>query len=130
MITDVNMVRELPEVEGLLAYLSGERAKGGDYGNLVLFRDRQVLQNLFKSTNHISAISSLSPRFYTQVRIHSGLLQDGMTSSYFLLQKTLFLQYTLPPEDPGRRRVQMWRACREDSDVVKVVSRASSAWRC
>ncbi|KAK7094100.1 hypothetical protein V1264_007766 [Littorina saxatilis] len=123
---DGKLVDELAEIDGMLAYVSGERVKGGDYGNLVLFRDRGVVQDLLKSSNHGKAVNAVSPRFYKDVRIHSGRLQDGLTSSFFALQKTLFLFFTLPPEDPGRRRVQMWRACREESDVMKVLPPSKS----
>ncbi|KAK7094099.1 uncharacterized protein [Littorina saxatilis] len=117
------LVTELAEIDGMLAYVSGERVKGGDYTNLVLFRDRGVAEELLKSSNHGKAVNALAPEVFSDVHIHSGVLQDGLTSSFFVLRRTIFLCFTVPPEDPRRRRVQMWRACRKESDVVKVLPR-------
>jgi hypothetical protein len=49
------LVRDLQSVDGMLAYVTGERVKGGDYGNLVLFRDRGVVRDLLRTVNHGAA---------------------------------------------------------------------------
>ena len=54
-IDDV-LIGELAGIDGMLAYVTGERVKGGDRGNLVLFRNWGVVQDLFKSSNHGVAV--------------------------------------------------------------------------
>ena len=56
MSMDDVLIAELAEIDGMLAYVTGERVKGGDRGNLVLFRDWGVVHELLKSKNHDAAV--------------------------------------------------------------------------
>ncbi|PVD22267.1 hypothetical protein C0Q70_18075 [Pomacea canaliculata] len=54
--TDAVVVQELSTIDGMIAYVTGERLKRGDYGNLVVFKDKGVVKNLKKSQNHAYAV--------------------------------------------------------------------------
>ena len=54
---DVVLIRDLSDIDGLLAYVTGQRDRNGNYGNLVLFRDKGVVQDLTKSRNHGHAVT-------------------------------------------------------------------------
>ena len=101
--TDQQLVGELASHSNLLCYLSRE-VLAGCWCNLVLFADPDAPRTLHDVALHRYAAAELAPRCYAWVRLHSGVLPDGVTSRAFDVRSSKF--YSFEPES-ARTEVQV-----------------------
>lgn len=112
---DTELLRDLCKNTGVLAYVSVSRSKkNSNWGNLVIFNTLQSINNWKNSQVHVCAVRDIAPYCYMDVRIHSGILPSGLSSSRFILYKTLFLDY----ETSGSKT----------NSKPRIVSRAEKYW--
>eukprot|EP00045_Choanoeca_perplexa_P006116 m.51986 g.51986 ORF g.51986 m.51986 type:complete len:513 (+) comp13471_c0_seq5:121-1659(+) len=99
--TDEELVRNL-SADTVVAYCSGQRSPGGDWGNLVVFQAPTPHQGIaaFRTHNppHARATGSVAPRYYQSVRIHAlKVCQDqGDDQVRFTPCRTLQVEYPPP----------------------------------
>jgi hypothetical protein len=91
---DALLVKELVSIPGLLCYSSLEFRTGIWY-NLVLFTDSHVKTHLKNGATHRYVARQLAPRYYEWIRLHSGMMPDGLSTNTLLVQKTKY--YTCQP---------------------------------
>lgn len=91
---DALLVKELVSIPGLLCYSSLEFRTGIWY-NLVLFTDPHVKTHLKNGATHRYVACQLAPRYYQWIRLHSGMMPDGLSANTLLVQKTKY--YTCQP---------------------------------
>lgn len=84
---------ELAHNAGLLSYSSLELQPGHWY-NLVLLSDRAAKTYFKESKTHRYAAYDLAMHYYAWIRLHNGIMPDGLEGKYMLLQSTKF--YTFP----------------------------------
>ncbi|MGL4651737.1 MAG: hypothetical protein ACRC1H_20180, partial [Caldilineaceae bacterium] len=53
----------------------------GEYGNMVLSSCDSARDEWNGSLRHATAVRELAPRYYRSVRLHNGLLEDGLLSA-------------------------------------------------
>ena len=75
----------------------------GNWRNLVLLTHSEGVAHWRESMRHIYATDVLSPRYYTCVRLHNGLLEQGLRSERMLLTSTKYYDFSTP---------NIWRAIR------------------
>lgn len=62
--------------------------------------------------------SEFSPLFYSKVRIHRGVMLNGLKSEAFCLERTLFLNYTnMAASQASERFVKYWKSSEHTSPV-------------
>jgi hypothetical protein len=86
---DTLLVKELVSIPGLLCYSSLE-VRPGIWYNLVLFTDPHVKTHLKNGATHRYVAYQLAPRYYEWIRLHSGIMPDGMSTNTLLVQKTKY----------------------------------------
>lgn len=91
---DALLVKELVSIPGLLCYSSLE-FRAGIWYNLVLFTDPYVKTHLKNGATHRYVACQLAPRYYEWIRLHSGMMPDGLSRNTLLVQKTKY--YTCQP---------------------------------
>jgi hypothetical protein len=98
------LVSEIPEYPGLCTY-STMALSGGNYGNLVVFTDRNSRNHWSTSQAHVQAVNSLSPNYYSTVTIYNGLLPKGLLDRDALhVTRAKYFDYQCEPR---------WEAVRE-----------------
>ncbi len=97
------LIDQLPATPGLLTYYNLHRPKLG-YGNLVLFVSEDAKDGWRDNNTHGLAVDK-TPDHYYSVRLHNGLIPDGvMGSASLVLLRTKYYDF---------RTVPHWRAVRE-----------------
>ena len=76
---DSDLVDDLREHPGLVSYSSLDLGAATS-ANLVLARDRGVLERWQRSPRHERVARDLAPRHYTAIRIHTGSVPGGLGS--------------------------------------------------
>ena len=103
------IVLEFQKYPGILSYSSMELADG-NWANLVLHNVPEDRESWRASEAHAKAARELSPLFYRTVRIHNGVLPDGvMGNRSMVIERTKYWQY-------GSARV--WHAVRELTTTI------------
>ena len=82
----------------MLSYSSLELRTGRWY-NLVLFRNASTKEHIKSSETHNYAAHQLAPRYYEWIRLHNGIIPQGLAQCCLVLQTTKF--YTF--QGPGMR---------------------------
>ena len=90
---DQIFMAELTHNAGLLSYSSLELSPGRWY-NLVLLNDLPAKTFFKESSTHRYAACDLAMHYYAWIRLHNGILPDGLEGNLMLLQSTKF--YTFP----------------------------------
>lgn len=104
---DENLIEEFPQHPHLLSYSTWQLPCGNSC-NLVLFSKPQGLAHWAKGSTHAEAVS-LSPGYYTHIRLHNGFLPDGLTAPDALtLLRTKYFDFS---------GGAIWAAVRESSVV-------------
>ncbi|XP_067664196.1 uncharacterized protein [Haliotis asinina] len=109
------LLGQLRNHEDIVAVCSGERNPGGDWANLVIFRDPSAVEKWRNVKFHDKAVRDISPQVYTSVRIHRGVLPQGLASDRFRVERTLFLNYDNIASTVQRRHIQMWTSTLTDT---------------
>lgn len=94
---DALLTKELVNAPGLLCYSSLELRTGKWY-NLVLLANFNLKTHLQNSSTHCYGAHQLATRYYEWIRLHSGIITDGLSKSTLLLQKTKY--YTCHALEP------------------------------
>jgi hypothetical protein len=103
-LRDDELIREFPAHPGILSYSSLEIG-GGDWGNLILLAGDDAREHWRTSERHAHAARELAPRHYTDVRLHVGVLAEGVRAGAEpILRLTRYYDY---------RDAVTWRAERE-----------------
>jgi hypothetical protein len=106
---DAELVNELIDHPHMLSYSSMEVADG-NWINLVLLRSAEGIEHWRTSERHIYAANELSPRYFASVRLHNGVLPNGLASVRMTLLRTKYYDFS---ESPA------WRALREMTRLLK-----------
>jgi hypothetical protein len=101
-IVDGQLVAELCEHPHMLSYSSIANGDG-NWSNLVLMTHLDGTQHWRTSVRHAAAVESLAPRFYQHIRLHNGVLPDGLASERIVLTSTKYFDFSVNPP---------WRAIR------------------
>jgi hypothetical protein len=91
------LATELVSMSGLLCN-SFLEFRTGNWYNLVLLADPNVKAHVKNSVTHGYAAYQLAPRYYEWIRLHSGIIPDGLSRNTLLLQKTKY--YTCQAPEP------------------------------
>ena len=86
---DALLTKELIDAPGLLCYSSLELYTGKWY-NLVLLANFNIKTHLRNSPTHCYGAYQLATRYYEWIRLHSGIITDGLSRSILHLQKTKY----------------------------------------
>lgn len=114
--TDKRLVMELADVPGILSYSSLE-LRNGDWCNLVVLTDASVKRHIMGSQTHQYAAYLLAQAYYVWIRLHSGVMPEGLDHMEMRLLKTKYytfrpgqarpsiqeLAYAWPSEEEGER---------------------------
>lgn len=95
--TDRMLQVEFPQQPDLLSY-STLMLSDSNYCNLVLFASPAGIVTWSQSNTHRYAVTEFAPRYYRSVRIHNGLLPDGIHHFQTLrIEITKYLDYRSQP---------------------------------
>jgi hypothetical protein len=100
---DTELIQEFLNHRYVLSYSSLELADG-NWGNLVILQHTEGIEHWRASQRHAFAARELAPQFYARIRLHNGLLPDGLASARLILTSTKY--YDFEGQD-------QWRAIRE-----------------
>ncbi|XP_038054586.1 uncharacterized protein LOC119726800 [Patiria miniata] len=97
----------------ILLYGTGAwSAEDPNHYNLVVIRNEEAGKTWKEGELHRrEAINNLSPKYYTTVRIHTGVLPDGLDSKELQLKRSVFLDYRAHQKDPSepiQREEKYW----------------------
>jgi hypothetical protein len=91
---------------GLLAYHNA-RLTSGQWGNLVAFASHADTASVTSDSVHHAAVAS-TPRHYTSLRLHRGVLADGpLGEAAASFEETLYLDFR---ESPAWRALRVYRS--------------------
>jgi hypothetical protein len=92
-VMDDELVAEFPAHPDILSYSSLELT-GGDWGNLILLAGEAARDRWRDGERHAYAARELSPRHYTHVRLHNGVLPGGVLGGRApVLHRTKYYDY-------------------------------------
>ncbi len=74
---DAQLVAEMVNNSGILGYSSLE-LRTGIWCNLVLMENNETKQQVLQSTTHAHAAYRLAPRYYEWIRLHTGVMPNGL----------------------------------------------------
>jgi hypothetical protein len=100
---DTELIQEFLQHRYVLSYSSLELADG-NWGNLVILQHAEGIEHWRASQRHAYAARELAPQFYARIRLHNGLLPNGLASARLILTSTKY--YDFEGQD-------QWRAIRE-----------------
>jgi len=96
---DDQLLTELVKTPGVLGYSSLELRKDCWY-NLVLLRDATIREHVKGSTTHAYAAYQLAPLYYEWVRLHHGILPNGLAQGDMQLLSTKYYTFHVHPYKP------------------------------
>jgi hypothetical protein len=92
--TDKQLVEELADASWVLSYSSFE-LRNGDWCNLVLLNDDGAKMRIKGSETHTYAAYHLAQAYYEWIRLHQGIMPEGLDHIEMQLLKTRY--YTFQP---------------------------------
>ena len=101
-VVDGDLMRELAQHPDMLTY-SSIQLPDGNWKNLVLLRSEAGVGHWRNSHRHVYAANMLSPHYYANVRLHNGVLPQGLASPNIILASTKYYDFESDP---------IWRAIR------------------
>jgi len=105
---DIELIQEFLDHPHVLSYCSLELADG-NWANMVLLRSADGIERWRGSRKHAYVARELAPLYYTGIRIHNGVLPDGLASPHLSLLCTKYYDFQGP---------ELWRAIRDSSRIV------------
>lgn len=102
---------ELSNNAGLLSYSSLELNPGHWY-NLVLLNDLPAKTYFKESSTHRYAAYDLAMHYYAWIRLHNGILPDGLEGKLMLLQSTKFYTFPVLGQKPVMQELHYTRSQR------------------
>ena len=104
---DALLLAELREHPGMLAYCSYQ-THGVQYANLVIFDSPAAQAHWSRSEHHAHIAATVSPRYYTYIRLHNASLTGGLDDDCVItVHRTKYFDYT-----NGVARDLPWRGLR------------------
>lgn len=91
-MADKKLVEELAEAPGILSYSSLE-LRNGDWCNLVLLKNASAKIYLKNSETHKHAAYHLAHSYYKWIRLHNGVMPEGLDHMEMQLQKTKYYTF-------------------------------------
>ena len=91
-LVDKMLVAELADSPGLLSYSSLE-LRNGNWYNLVLLSDAEAKKHIRGAETHVYAAYQLAPRYYEWIRLHSGVMPEGLVQVELVPQKTRYFVF-------------------------------------
>lgn len=88
---DEAMLTELAG-SGILSYSSLE-LRNGDWCNLVIMRDASAKTHLKNSQVHIHAAHNLAHRYYEWIRLHNGIMREGLDYTEMSVLRTKYYMF-------------------------------------
>lgn len=96
---DKKLLEELLHNPGILSYSSLE-FRNGNWCNLVLFNNIDGQVHIRQTETHAYAARQLAPLYYEWIRLHNGIVVDGLARRTFVLQKTRHYIFSEPDTRP------------------------------
>ncbi len=96
---DEHMIAELVNISGIFSYSSLE-VRSGRWYNLVVFHDAETKAHLKKCPTHTHAAYQLAPQYYAWIRLHNGIMPDGLAHQELLLQSTKYYTFSQGQQQP------------------------------
>lgn len=94
---DATLIKEIPDHPGIFSYCTLE-LDGGNYANMVLFNTPDAKLHWSRSQAHAKAVQKLAPSYYYSVRLHNGVLPQGLPGSEQLrLERVKYFDYRSTP---------------------------------
>ncbi|HZU71000.1 MAG TPA: hypothetical protein VFA09_27230 [Ktedonobacteraceae bacterium] len=96
---DRQLLVELVNAPGIVSYSSLE-LRNGDWCNLVLLSDVEAKMHIRDTPIHRYAAYRLSEAYYEWIRLHHGIMPEGLDHTEMLLQKTRYYFFSAPQTRP------------------------------
>ena len=96
-MVDQKLIKDLVGSPGILSYSSLE-LRNGDWSNLVVMSDANAKAQIKGTLTHAYAAYQLAHRYYEWIRLHNGILAEGLDHTEMLLQRTKY--YTFQETQP------------------------------
>ena len=96
------LVEELADATGVLSYSSLE-LRNGNWCNLVLLSDAEAKTGIKGREMHKYAAYHLAHSYYEWIRLHTGIMPEGLDHTEMLLQKTKYYFFEEPQKRPTIR---------------------------
>jgi hypothetical protein len=100
--TDRKLVNELVGNPGILSYSSLE-LRNGDWCNLVVMNNANAKTHLKNTKTHTYAAHQLAGHYYEWIRLHNGIMSEGLDHTEMHLQKTRHYSFTVAQQRPAMR---------------------------
>ena len=94
---DKKLVQELAAIPGILSYSSLE-LRSGDWCNLVLLSDSDVKKPIRSTEMHAYAAYELAQQYYEWIRLHNGIMPQGLDHTEMVLQRTRSYSFQVPQQ--------------------------------
>jgi hypothetical protein len=99
---DSRLLVELVDAPGILSYSSLE-LRNGDWCNLVLLSNAEAKLHIKSAPTHRYAAYGLADSYYEWIRLHNGIMPEGLDHTEMLLQKTKYYFFQEPQKRPTVR---------------------------
>jgi len=100
---DTELIQEFLQHRDVLSYSSLE-LPDGNWGNLIILQHIEGIAHWRSSQRHAYAARELAPQYYARIRLHNGVLLEGLASTHLILTSTKYYDF----ESGG-----LWRAIRD-----------------
>ena len=117
---DKRLVEELAGAPGVLSYSSLE-LRNGDWCNLVLLSDAGAKTHIKGSEMHKYAAYHLAHSYYEWIRLHNGVMPEGLDHMEMQLQKTKYYTFQAGQQRPAIREFIYELPCRAQAIAVSTM---------
>ena len=91
---DLELIADFPDHPGVLAYCS-MALDDENFGNLVMLAGPEINAEWNTSARHAYASRVIAPKYYSNIRLHNGLLPGGLRSGHAaVLLRTKYYDYS------------------------------------
>ena len=96
---DAQLVAEMVNNSGVLGYSSLE-LRTGIWCNLVLMENIEAKQQVLRTETHAHAAYQLAPRYYEWIRLHTGIMENGLFSDEMKALHTRYYTFQVAQQNP------------------------------
>jgi len=104
-MVDRKLVQELVDIPGILSYSSLE-LRNGDWCNLVILNDANAKKHLKNTETHAYAAYELANNYYEWIRLHNGIMPQGLDHTEMVLQRTRRYYFDMAQQRPSVRELR------------------------
>ncbi len=101
---DQRLVAELMDISGILSYSSLELRTSRWY-NLVVFTDPGTKADLKSNCTHAYAARQLAPHYYEWIRLHNGVMPNGLVQQELILKSTKYYVFSDTRQRPDMHEI-------------------------